>query len=44
VMGLHFAIFEQLAFIFLVNSPWLAALMIGKIWRLARRRLQVAAS
>ena len=44
VMGLHFAIFEQLAFIFLVNSPWLVALMIGKIWRLARRRLQVAAS
>ena len=40
VMDLHFAIFEQLAFIFLVNAPWLAALAIGKIGMLGgpRRR------
>ncbi len=31
VMDLHFAIFEQLAFIFLVNAPWLAARAIRKI-------------
>jgi hypothetical protein len=31
VMDLHFAIFEQLAFIFLVNAPWLAAVAIATI-------------
>jgi hypothetical protein len=31
VMDLHFAIFERLAFIFLVNAPWLAAVAIAKI-------------
>jgi hypothetical protein len=38
VMDLHFAIFEQLAFIFLVNAPWLTALAIGKIWMLGSCR------
>jgi hypothetical protein len=37
VMDLHFAIFEQLAFIFLVNAPWLVALAIRKIWMLPSR-------
>jgi hypothetical protein len=37
VMGLHFAIFERLGFIFLVNAPWLAAFAIGKIWNLGGR-------
>lgn len=37
VMGLHFAIFERLAFIFLVNAPWLAAFSVGKIWNLGSR-------
>jgi len=37
VMGLHFAIFEKLAFIFLVNAPWLAAFAIGKLWNLGSR-------
>ena len=36
VMDLHFAIFERLAFIFLVNVPWLAALALGAIWNLER--------
>ena len=30
-MGLHFAIFEKLALIFLINAPWLAALAIERI-------------
>jgi hypothetical protein len=34
VMDLHFAVFERLAFILLVNAPWLAALAIAKTWKL----------
>ena len=37
VMGLHFAIFEKLALIFLVNAPWLAALALAKTFQLGRR-------
>ena len=37
VMDLHFAIFERLALIFLVNVPWLAALAIAAIWNLSAR-------
>ena len=33
VMDLHFAIFEKLAFIFLVNVPWLAAWALLKLWK-----------
>jgi hypothetical protein len=44
VMGLHFAIFEKLAFIFLLNAPWLAALAIGRIWEFGRLRLRVRAN
>ena len=33
VMDLHFAIFEKLAFIFLVNAPWLAAWALLKLWK-----------
>jgi hypothetical protein len=43
VMGLHFAIFEKLALIFLINAPWLAALAIGKISKLAGPRLRARA-
>jgi hypothetical protein len=42
VMDLHFAIFEQLAFIFLLNAPWLAARAIGKIGMLGRPRTREA--
>jgi hypothetical protein len=38
VMDLHFSIFERLAFIFLVNAPWLVALVCGRIWILWRRQ------
>ena len=31
IMDLHFAVFERLAVIFLVNLPWLAALALGAI-------------
>jgi hypothetical protein len=34
VMDLHFSIFERLAFIFLVNAPWLVVFLIRKIFRL----------
>ena len=44
VMGLHFAIFEKLAFIFLINAPWLAALAIGRIWEFGRLRLRARAN
>ena len=44
VMGLHFAIFEKLALIFLINAPWLAALAIERISRLGRFRLRVRAN
>jgi hypothetical protein len=37
VMGLHFAIFEKLALIFLVNAPWLVAFALGAIWTFGRR-------
>jgi hypothetical protein len=40
VMGLHFAIFEKLALIFLVNAPWLAALAIERIAQFGRLRLR----
>ena len=40
VMDLHFAIFERLAFIFLVNAPWLVALALGTIWNLSARWLR----
>ena len=43
VMGLHFAIFEKLALIFLINAPWLTALAIGKISKLAGPRLRARA-
>jgi hypothetical protein len=43
VMGLHFAIFEKLALIFLINAPWLAALAIEKIAKFARPRLRARA-
>jgi hypothetical protein len=39
VMDLHFAIFEKLAFVFLVNAPWLAAFALVRIWQLGRRYL-----
>jgi hypothetical protein len=39
VMDLHFAIFEKLALIFLVNAPWLAAFAAGKLWKLVSGRL-----
>jgi hypothetical protein len=37
VMDLHFAIFERLALIFLVNAPWLVALALGTVWHLSSR-------
>jgi hypothetical protein len=37
VMDLHFSIFERLAFIFLVNAPWLTALALRTIWQLSPR-------
>ena len=37
IMDLHFAVFERLALIFLVNLPWLAALALGAIWHLSSR-------
>ena len=36
VMDLHFAIFEKLAFIFLVNAPWLAAWAFLRLWKFGR--------
>jgi hypothetical protein len=39
VMDLHFAIFEKLAFIFLVNAPWLAAFAVVKLWKLSSGRI-----
>jgi hypothetical protein len=39
VMDLHFAIFEKLAFIFLVNAPWLAAWAVLKLWKLGPGRI-----
>ena len=36
VMDLHFAIFEKLAFIFLVNAPWLAVWAFLKLWKFGR--------
>ena len=36
VMDLHFAIFEKLAFIFLVNAPWLAAWAFLSLWKFGR--------
>jgi hypothetical protein len=44
VMGLHFSIFERLAFIFLVNAPWLAAFAVREIWNLAARLTRQARS
>ena len=38
VMDLHFAIFEKLAFIFLVNAPWLAAWALRKLWKFGADR------
>ncbi|HEY5779196.1 MAG TPA: hypothetical protein VIT00_10695 [Terrimicrobiaceae bacterium] len=43
VMDLHFSIFERLAFIFLVNAPWLAVFAIGSVWNLASRWMRRAA-
>jgi hypothetical protein len=40
VMDLHFAIFERLALIFLVNVPWLAALALAAIWNLSARSMR----
>jgi hypothetical protein len=40
VMDLHFSIFEQLAFIFLVNAPWLVVFVARKIFRLWDARAQ----
>jgi hypothetical protein len=40
VMDLHFAIFENLAFIFLINAPWLIVFAIAKVWQLTRQRLR----
>ena len=44
VMDLHFAIFERLALIFLVNVPWLAALALAAIWNLSARSMRGRAS
>ncbi len=44
VMGLHFAIFEKLAFIFLINAPWLAGLIVERIFQLWRLRPRARAS
>jgi hypothetical protein len=41
VMDLHFAIFEKLAFIFLVNAPWLVALALGKLWKYGFGRIGI---
>lgn len=43
VMGLHFSIFERLAFIFLVNAPWLAVFAVGCVSNLASRWMRRAA-
>jgi hypothetical protein len=40
VMDLHFAIFERLALIFLVNIPWLAALALAAIWNISARGMR----
>jgi hypothetical protein len=40
VMDLHFAIFENLAFIFLINAPWLIVFAIAKTWQLTSQRLR----
>ena len=37
IMDLHFAIFEQLAFIYLINAPWLIVWAAGQIWPLRGR-------
>ena len=34
IMDLHFAIFEKLAFIYLINAPWLIVFAAGRIWQL----------
>ena len=44
VMDLHFSIFERLAFIFLVNAPWLVALVCGRMWTVWRRRTRVVSA
>jgi ABC-type multidrug transport system permease subunit len=36
VMDLHFAIFERLAFIFLINVPWLLVFAVRKTWQFVR--------
>jgi hypothetical protein len=41
VMDLHFATFEKLAFIFLVNAPWLVALALGKLWKYGFGRIGI---
>lgn len=42
VMDLHFSVFERLAFIFLVNAPWLVALAMGRVLKLESRRARNA--
>jgi hypothetical protein len=44
VMDLHFAIFERLALIFLVNAPWLVALALGTVWHLSSRWIRGGSS